>query len=67
MTTSPLLHIVRTGAAPLAVAREDLVVYSDGSRWRLATEASHARDDASEIDDDRLHQLIFAAGAVVVW
>ena len=58
------LHLVRTGAEPLAVAIDDWVVYLDGRQL-----ADHGAPPCSPgpIDDRQLVELIFAADLVVTW
>ena len=62
-----LLHLVRAGASPLGVEPGDRVVYRVGASWRLAASLAPAPEEAEPIDDARLHDLIFAAAAVIVW
>ena len=60
-----IVHVVRAAGAPL-VAPDDWVVYEDGDGWRLDPHGAPPQPPGP-IDAAQLHDLLFAADAVVVW
>ena len=60
-----MLHVVRAGAARL-VDPHDWVVYADGDAWRLDPHGAPPLPPGP-IDAAQLHDLLFAADAVVTW
>lgn len=59
-----VLHLVRAGAQPIAVAARDWVVYLDAMAL-----AQHGEPPlpAGPIDHEQLVALVFAADLVVTW
>jgi len=64
--TRRLLHLVRRGAAPIAVAEHDWVLYETGAGWQLDGHGAPPLPPGP-IDALQLHDLLFAADAAVTW
>jgi hypothetical protein len=62
-----VLHLVRTGAAPPAVADRDWVVYLQPARLVHGGTPHTAPLPLGSLDHDQVVALVFAADLVVTW
>jgi hypothetical protein len=62
-----VLHLVRTGAVPSAVADGDWVVYLQPTRLEQGGTPHTAPFPPGPVDHDQVIALVFAADLVVTW